>query len=147
MNETTTFSQAAIKWALTDPGVSSVCISMRTFEHVDEYLPASGKTLTNEDEKLLAGYARAVDHEFCRIGCTTCQDRCPNRVSVGDIMRFGMYYENYGEEKKALLEYAALEDERRAGVCADCDALCEGACPHGLPIRDRLLKYDELLRI
>lgn len=37
-----TFAQASIRWALHDKKVSSVLISMRTFEHIEEYLAVSG---------------------------------------------------------------------------------------------------------
>lgn len=147
VNEKTTFSQAAMKWALTDPGVTSVVISMRTFEHIEEYLQASGRTLTPEDEAVIEKYVTAVDHEYCRIGCTACAESCPKRLPINDIMRFGMYFENYGDEKKALLEYAALEKKQRADACDSCAGVCETACPHRLSIRERLMRYDRLLRI
>ena len=38
----TTFAQASIAWALRDRKISTVLISMRTFEHIDEYLKVSG---------------------------------------------------------------------------------------------------------
>jgi aryl-alcohol dehydrogenase-like predicted oxidoreductase len=37
-----TFAQSAIEWVLQDEKVSTVLISMRTFEHIDEYLKVSG---------------------------------------------------------------------------------------------------------
>jgi aryl-alcohol dehydrogenase-like predicted oxidoreductase len=37
-----TFAQASIRWALQDERLSTVLISMRTFEHIDEYLKVSG---------------------------------------------------------------------------------------------------------
>jgi aryl-alcohol dehydrogenase-like predicted oxidoreductase len=37
-----TFAQASIRWVLQDRKVSTVLISMRTFEHIDEYLKVSG---------------------------------------------------------------------------------------------------------
>lgn len=37
-----TFAQASIRWALRDRKISTVLISMRTFEHIDEYLKSSG---------------------------------------------------------------------------------------------------------
>lgn len=146
VHERSTFSQAAIKWALTDRSVASVCISMRTFEHIDEYLLASGRMLTPQDDEVLEKYAAAVDNEYCRIGCTACLASCPDRVAIGDIMRFGMYYENYGEEKKAMMEYAALEENHRAHPCRNCRGICESACPYKLSIRDRLVRYDGMLR-
>jgi len=38
----TTFAQASIQWVLQDKKVSTVLISMRTFEHINEYLQVSG---------------------------------------------------------------------------------------------------------
>jgi predicted aldo/keto reductase-like oxidoreductase len=147
VSERTRFSQAAIKWALTDKSVTSVLISMRTFEHIEEYLGASGGVLTQQEKEVLEKYAAAVDSEYCRIGCTACLESCPERVAIPDIMRFGMYYENYGDEKKAMEEYAAVDESKRAGSCSACLGLCETACPHRLSIRDRLVRYDRLLRI
>jgi aryl-alcohol dehydrogenase-like predicted oxidoreductase len=37
-----TFAQASIQWVLQDKMVSTVLISMRTFEHISEYLQVSG---------------------------------------------------------------------------------------------------------
>jgi len=148
VNEKTSFSQAAITWALSDPGVDSVLISIRTFEHVDEYCAASGRTLTAADKAVLATYETAVNNQFCRIGCTTCQASCPEQVAVGDIMRFGMYFENYGNEKQAILEYASLDERNRAAACLTCrSGTCERACPHNLAIRERLVRYDGMLRV
>ena len=146
VNERNTFSQAAIKWALTDPGVQNVVISMRTFEHVDEYLKASGGKLTDADQEVLKKYVKAVDDRYCRIGCGTCAAACPHRVAVNDVMRFGMYFENYGEEQRAMQDYARLRESRRAAPCATCEGMCGKACPHGLDVRDRLVRYDGLLR-
>lgn len=38
----TTFAQASIQWALRDKKISTVLISSRTFEHVEEFLKVSG---------------------------------------------------------------------------------------------------------
>jgi aryl-alcohol dehydrogenase-like predicted oxidoreductase len=44
-NSGLTFAQSSIRWALQDKKISTVLISMRTFEHVDEYLKVSGSGL------------------------------------------------------------------------------------------------------
>jgi aryl-alcohol dehydrogenase-like predicted oxidoreductase len=41
-----TYAQAAIRWALKDKKISTVLISMRTFEHINEYLGVSGSGLS-----------------------------------------------------------------------------------------------------
>ncbi|MFH2001199.1 MAG: aldo/keto reductase, partial [Planctomycetota bacterium] len=132
-----TYSQAAIKWALTDECVPNVVISMRTYEHIDEYLKASGGKLTQEDKAILKKYVKAVDNRYCRIGCRSCLAACPNQVAIHDIMRFGMYYENYGEKKRAMLDYARMNEKHRATPCVTCDGKCMGACPHNLAIQER----------
>ncbi|MFH2001374.1 MAG: aldo/keto reductase [Planctomycetota bacterium] len=141
-----TYSQAAIKWALTDRNVSSVMITMRTFEHIDEYLNASGQKLTPKDTEVLKKYVKAIDHRFCRIGCSTCLAACPHGVAIHDIMRFGMYFENYGERKRAALDYSRMKEKYRASPCLACQGECAGACPHDLEIQGRLIRYNSLLR-
>jgi len=146
-SERTTYSQAAIKWALTDDAVTSAVLSMRTFEHIDEYLQASGKKLAMSENEVIRKYVKAADNRYCRVGCETCQAACPNEVKIGDVMRFGMYFDNYGEEKHAIREYARLDERHRAAPCRTCHGQCESACPHQLAIRERLIRYDGLLRV
>jgi predicted aldo/keto reductase-like oxidoreductase len=54
-----------------------------------------------------------------------------------------MYFEDYRDEKEAMRLYANLE--RKADACIGCSAPCTGACPHGIPIQERLLAAHELL--
>jgi predicted aldo/keto reductase-like oxidoreductase len=145
--ERTTYAQAAIKWALEDPAVSSAVVTMRTFEHIDEYLQASGHRLTGKENASLDRYRKLAGNRYCRMGCSECVSACPAGVAIPDVLRFGMYFENYGIEKHAMLEYARLEEGKRAAACRTCDGRCEAACPHGLSICDRLGRYDGLLRV
>jgi predicted aldo/keto reductase-like oxidoreductase len=41
--------------------------------------------------------------------------------------------------------YAELEPGRKPVSCAGCAAPCEGACPHGLPVRAKLVHAHEIL--
>jgi hypothetical protein len=54
-----------------------------------------------------------------------------------------MYFENYGDEKEAMRLYAALE--KQANVCIGCSAPCSGACPEGIPIRERTIGAHRML--
>ena len=56
-----------------------------------------------------------------------------------------MYFEDYGWEKEGVRLYSQLE--RTASVCAGCSAPCTGSCPLGLPIQERMIGADELLRL
>jgi ferredoxin len=65
---------------------------------------------------------------------------------VADILRYKMYFEDYGEEKFAMQRYALVPAWTRAARCDACAAPCEGACPYGLRVRERLSEADRQLR-
>jgi predicted aldo/keto reductase-like oxidoreductase len=143
--ERESFAQAAFKWVLSNPDVSGLVVSMSTFEHIDEYIYASGRPLESADVELLEKYDRLIARDYCRPGCGDCLDSCPYGVPVNDIMRYAMYSENYGREKDAMRKYARIDPARNASHCLGCSAPCERACDYGLPIRDKLVHAHQLL--
>ncbi|GIW40970.1 MAG: aldo/keto reductase [Candidatus Binatia bacterium] len=145
--ERESFAQAAFKWVLSNPHVSGLVVSMSRREQVDEYLYASGGDLAPSETALLEKYDRLVAREYCRPGCGACLDACPYDVPIDDILRYAMYFENYGHEKEAMRLYAQLDPARRADRCAGCSAPCEAKCEFGLPIRAKVLRAAEELRL
>ena len=143
--ERESFAQAAFKWVLSNENVSGLVVTISSFGMIDEYLYASGQKPTDSDLALLEKYDRLVANDYCRPGCGDCLDSCPYEVPVNDIMRYTMYFENYGQEKEAMRKYAKLSV--RADHCAGCAAPCEAKCEFGLPIRDKLMRADQLLRL
>ncbi len=143
--ERESFAQAAFKWVLSNKDVSGLVVTIDNYATIDEYLYASGQKLTGEDIALLEKYDRLVANDYCRPGCGDCLDACPYGAPVNDIMRYAMYFENYGQEKEAMRKYAKLDV--RADHCAGCAAPCEAKCDFELPIRDKLMRADQMLRI
>ncbi len=47
-------------------------------------------------------------------GATRVSPRVPNRVPIHDVLRYRLYFHNYGREKYAMGRYAALPDSRKA---------------------------------
>jgi hypothetical protein len=139
------YSQAALRWVLSNPEVSAAVISFSEFQHVDEYLRASGGALTTEDLALLERYDQLIAGTYCAPHCGACLSSCPEQLAIDDVLRHRMYFEDYGDEKEAMRLYARLE--RNASVCASCSAPCTGACPIGVPIRERMIGAHELLRL
>lgn len=144
--ERESFSQAAFKWVLSNPDVSGLVVTMRSLPQIDEYLYASGQPLQQADVGLLEKYDRLVAHDYCRPGCGECLPACPANVPVDDILRYAMYYENYGQQRLGMEEYAKLPASLNATQCVDCQAPCEHACPSQLPVKAKLLQADQLLR-
>ena len=144
--ERETFSQAAFKWVLSNQDVSCLVVTMSSRSQIDEYLHASGQPVQQADIALLEKYDRLIANDYCPPGCGECLSSCPAEVPVDDILRYAMYYENYGQQRVGMEEYAKLPEARNASQCVDCRAPCEQACPSQLPIKAKLLHADRLLR-
>jgi predicted aldo/keto reductase-like oxidoreductase len=146
MGEGRTVRQAILKWMLAHDTINSVCLTMRNVDQVDEYVAASGRPeMTPEEKKALEGYGTLLDHDYCRPGCSGCLAACPAGVPIAEILRYRLYFDTYGEEKRAIALYRKLPASRNAARCASCLAPCEAACPYNLAIRSKLVRaHDEL---
>jgi len=137
------YSQAALKWVLSNPDVSCAVISFSLPQHVDEYLFASGQEVTKKDVAILEEYDRQILGTYCAPHCGKCLDRCPEELAIPDVLRHRMYFEDYGREKESMRLYAALG--KNASVCASCSAPCLGSCPVGISIQERMAGAHRLL--
>jgi uncharacterized protein len=145
-DEASSYSQAAFRWVLSNPKVSCLVISFSELQHVDEYLHASGTELTAADHVVLAKYDRLIAGDYCRPHCGDCLDSCVASLPINDVLRYKMYFEDYRAEKEAMRLYATL-GENNAARCITCPAPCAGACPHGVPIRTKMLEAHAKLAL
>jgi predicted aldo/keto reductase-like oxidoreductase len=139
-----TFKQAALKWVLSNASVSNLIISITSTRQVDEYVAAAGQPLTQADRKVLDDYARTFSTQVCRFD-GACQPACPEGVRITDILRFSMYYHEYGQQERGVESYARLVAAERAAHCLHCPGFCEQACSYDLPIKSLLLRADKAL--
>jgi aryl-alcohol dehydrogenase-like predicted oxidoreductase len=128
------FRQATLKWALANPDVASVAVTITSFDRIRECTGAVGSTLNGAELEMLARYAREMHDRYCRF-CRTCEGRCPRGAAVAEVMRYEMYFSRYGREKEAMRLYASLPAERSAAACEGCAGPCEAACPFGRAVR------------
>jgi predicted aldo/keto reductase-like oxidoreductase len=145
------FSKAAsyphlcFAWALAQEPVAGLVKSMRSVKDVDDYVGASGLTLSAVDREALDAYALAFERSYCRIGCSACHSACPAGVPIADVLRLNEYFVNYGWEKHAMQRFVDVGAAARLRSCAGCDAPCERACPYRLPVRSLLADADTRL--
>jgi hypothetical protein len=144
-DEADSYTQAALKWALSNPDVSCAVISFFEQQHVDEYLFASGRPVSIADRKILEKYDRQILGSYCAPHCGECLDSCPEGLPIHDVLRHRMYFEDYGWEKEGMRLYSKLE--KNAAACASCSAPCLGSCPTGIPISERMTGAHELLTL
>ncbi|MEJ2719819.1 MAG: aldo/keto reductase [bacterium] len=148
MKDGRTIRQALVKWMLAQPNIDTICISMATFDDIDEFVAASGKpNLTPEEKKALEGYGMRLHGDYCRPGCDACLASCPQQVPIPDILRYRLYFNNYGHEKYAMGLYAKLPESKRARQCEACSAPCTGSCPFGVPIKSKLIQAHSELTV
>ena len=141
------YPQAAIRWVLSNPYIDCCIVTMSSYSHVEEYVAASGKPLQRADLKVISEYQREVSGLYCRVSCDKCLSSCPNNVAINEILRYGMYFEDYRMEKEAVRYYAELEEKKKPLFCSNCPGYCEKACPYGLKVKDKLLHVHEILTV
>lgn len=135
------FEHAAFKWVLEQTGVDGLIVTMKTKDDMNLYVKASGKAYTQADRAMLDQYKNLYTAEYCRTGCGDCLDSCPSKVNIASILRYGMYFQDYGMEKRAMEGYASLK--QKADICYTCgDKTCEAACPYDLPVSSMLQRAD-----
>ena len=138
------FIQATVKWALSNPDVSSVAAGITNFDQIKEYCGAVGQELGAAELRMLEHYREVMHNQYCR-NCGVCEPGCPQDVAVADIMRYAMYFKYYGREKDSMKLYASLPSGRDATSCSSCQGDCNGACPFGRQVREGLLEAHEML--
>jgi predicted aldo/keto reductase-like oxidoreductase len=146
VNKQTNARQAVLKYVLASDLFDTLIISMANYDQINEYLSVSGTTsLEAEDEDTLELLASVIGTRYCRPGCDECYGSCPQNVPIWDILRYKMYFENYGKQKYAMERYNRIPSARKPVSCADCDAPCERACAYNVEVRNCLIEAHHLL--
>ncbi len=138
------FQQATVKWALTNPDVASVAVSMTNFDTIRQYTAAVGATLSGAEVSMLRRYADEMYDQYCRF-CGVCETRCPHGVAVAEVNRYAMYFKYYGREKEAMRRYRALPERCTAAACDGCPGPCDDGCSFGRRVRAELLEAHRRL--
>ncbi len=142
MNDLEQLKDGAIQFILTNPDVHTICCRFRTFADIQKYVRLSGTTLDDRIVQIMNDFRDKLGFFNCRIGCNTCEEKCPYKVPISDIMRYNYYFHTHGMEKRAMQYYRDLQGQQ-AGYCRDCEGYCEKACPHGVQSRFLLSRVHE----
>jgi predicted aldo/keto reductase-like oxidoreductase len=137
---------ASTRYVLSNPGVATVLARTDSFEDVEQFLEASGSTLSTVEAKKLAAFKQGPGKFYCRHACGLCESSCPHHVPVNTIMRYNHYFEAQGQEKYALSKYLELSGEK-AAACSDCPGFCQQNCPYDVPIQGLLCMAHERLTL
>ena len=113
--------------------------------NIDEYIYASGKKPSSTDYAVLEQYDELIHGKHCYQHCGLCLDSCPENLPIDDVLRFKMYFEDYGDEREAMRQYSKLEV--KADACTGCAAPCANACPFGINIPEATASAHQQLTL
>ncbi len=133
-----------IHYCLTRPAVAAVMAGYDSTEHVEQAV--AYENASDEEKNYAAVLANAPRHTFGQGECTYCGHckPCPKEI---DIAMVNKYYDlaSMQQEVPATLKAHYLALEHHANECIGCKA-CEGRCPFGVKIAERMGKAAELFR-
>lgn len=135
--------QARVKWALSNPELSILLTDCETLEHAEENTVAAMQEMTEADRRVIERYLALAGPHTCT-WCGQCERACPQGVRVADIMRYEAYVTGYRQPATGREGYARLPKEQTFAACDSCGA-CEGACPNGLRVVQRLKEAHRVL--
>ena len=130
-----------LHYALTRPAVASVMVGISTPAHVAEAVAYESATDAEKDyASVLAGAPRHAYVGQCTY-CGHCAP-CPRGIDIASVNKFFDLATSYDEVPDSLREhYRALGPT--AADCVACHA-CEGRCPFGVRVAERMAAAAEL---
>lgn len=146
--------ELALRFVMSNPGVSVALSGMSTMEHVVENL-----AIGSDQTALSPSDRAAIDEHLTRLRkmadlyCTGCQYCMPCEAADVNIPAVFEYYNRgkiYGLWESARQSYGNIGKEswfpkgKRADSCLECGE-CEDKCPQKIPIRDQLQRAHEAL--
>ena len=122
----------------------TVLASMSSFQIVDMYREIMETKVGFYSPRLEQRYWAEQQGSYCS-NCGNCSAVCPSGEEISRIVRYRMYYKDYGLTDYARACYAELEPRTDpATLLEDCKS-CESVCSRGLPLQEMVREAHALL--
>jgi uncharacterized protein len=130
-----TEGQAKIKVVLENKCITAVCVGRESIEHLKQNVAAVlDKTeLSHLDKEVLKSYAAETCSGYCA-GCANICGSVAAGIPVGDVMRYLMYYNSFGDTHTARQLFADIPQDIRGKMLTADYTAAELRCPQRLPI-------------
>jgi hypothetical protein len=128
--------QAALKYALMDPNVSTAVPGVTTVEQIEECAAVMGTSFSRSNVDELKQYHAFLQGRICTL-CGGCMGECPHDVPYRDLLRVVMYHDGYENDllaKKVLSEIGSIQSLEKCSECSSCSVTCR----RGLDIRSQI---------
>jgi predicted aldo/keto reductase-like oxidoreductase len=135
-NKGFTAGQAKLKAVLDDKRITTACVGRDNIAHLTLNIAAAlDKTsLTKADKDVFTEYAKQTCDGYCAGCAEICDEALAGTPYASEIMRYLMYYNNYGDCKEAKLLFAQIPGRIRRKLLSVDYSIAESRCPQHLPI-------------
>jgi hypothetical protein len=139
--------QAKLKAVWDNPNIASICSEMPNMTILQANVAAAlDKTkLSFQDKQLLEQYAQKTAFGYCAGCANLCESVIKGNVPISDIMRYLMYYYNYGDHRRAIRLFKTVPSTTRKRLANFDYSRAEHLCPQNIPIAKLMKKAVEKL--
>jgi len=137
-----TTEQAKLKSVWETPDIASICSHMPNMTLLQANVAAAvNKTaLSSNDKKLMTQYAGETASGYCAGCAEICEEAIAYAVPISDILRYIMYYRNYGDQRQAIQLFNELPPDTRKHIMQVNYSKAEQNCPQKIPIAQLMKK-------
>jgi predicted aldo/keto reductase-like oxidoreductase len=142
-----TTEQAKLKAVWDNPNIASICSEMPNMTILQANIAAAlDKTkLSFQDKQLLEQYAQKTAFGYCTGCANLCESIINESVPISDIMRCLMYYNSYGDHRRAIRLFKTIPSTTRQQLETFDYSKAEHICPQKIPISKLMKKAVEKL--
>jgi uncharacterized protein len=134
---------AALKWALSNPDITTAIPGMTDFDQLDLNVKMLTDITLTDKEKSDLVMPVAESGLYCN-GCSTCSARCSRNLPVPELMRAYMYA--YGYSNPAMAHSLLTEIGTSADPCCQCDE-CTVDCIKNFRVREKIADISRLVNV
>ncbi len=129
-------AQAKLKAVWENPDIASICSAMPNLTYLQANVAATlDKTkLSARDHRILNQYARETASGYCAGCARLCESTLAENMPVSDVMRYLMYYHNYGRHRQAIQKFKNIPTIYRRRLASMDYSAAERVCPQNIPI-------------
>ena len=140
-------AQTNLKMVWSDERFASICSAMYNIPILQANVAAAKDQtkLAASDQALMQEYAKAACDGYCAGCADICESAVGGKIPVSDVMRYLMYYNEYGDQAGAREKFASLPAAVRSQLASVDYTAAQRGCPQNLPIAELMAEASVLL--
>ncbi len=140
-------AETNLKIVWSDERIATICSAMYNIPVLQTNVAAAKDQteLTASETELMQEYAQAACAGYCAGCASQCEPAVNGNIPVSDVMRYLMYYNEYGDRDEARAKFARLPSAVRRQLASADYSRAQRRCPQNLPIGDLMAEASQVL--